>query len=111
MFGFYFYSFTVTFEINSVCYIRVSFPYSVVYFALPSLYPCLLINSVPICFTTFYQKRQTKIYATSISNVFVKCASHVVVVVVVVFFFSTLGAFTIESHHRNENVIKIIKLD
>ena len=43
VFGFYFYSFTVTFERNSVCYIRFPFPYSVFYFALPSLYPCLLI--------------------------------------------------------------------
>ena len=58
---------------------------------------------------TFYQKRQTKLNATSISNEFVACTSHVVVVVVVVF--PTIGAFTIESHHRNENVIKIIKLD
>ena len=43
VFGFYFHSFTVTFERNSVCYIRFSFRYSVFYFALPSLYPCLLI--------------------------------------------------------------------
>ena len=43
VFGFYFYSFTVTFERYSVCYIRFSFRYSVFYFALPSLYPCLLI--------------------------------------------------------------------
>ena len=60
---------------------------------------------------TFCQKRQTKINATSISNVFVACTSHVVVVVVVVVVFPTLTVFTIESHHRNENVIKIIKLD
>ena len=42
VFGFYVYSFAVTFEKNSVCYIRFPFPYSVFYFALPSLYPCLL---------------------------------------------------------------------
>ena len=65
----------------------------------------LFINFVPICFMTFYQKRQTKINATSISNVFVPCVSHFS------FFFFTLGAFTIESHPRNENVIKIIILD
>ena len=36
----------------------------------------LFINSVQICFMTFYQERQTKINTTSISNVFVPCASH-----------------------------------
>ena len=39
---------------------------------------------------TFYQKRQTKINATSISNVFVPCASH---------FFSF---FCIEDRHSNK---------
>ena len=53
--------------------------------------------------TFLYQERQTKINTTLISNVFAPCASH----------FFLLGAFTIESHqvHRNENSIKIIKLD
>ena len=40
---FYTYSFTVTFERNSVDYIRFHFPHSVFYFALPSLYLYLLI--------------------------------------------------------------------
>ena len=82
MFGFYFYSFTVTFERNSVCYIRFPFPQCILFrssFPLP-----LFINSAPIYFTTFYQKRQTKINVTSISNVFVPCVSH--------FFLFKLGA-------------------
>ena len=33
------------------------------------------------------------------------------VTLLLLLFFSTLGAFTIESHHKNENVVKIIKLD
>ena len=52
----------------------LSFP--TVYFISLSFPLPLFINSVPIYFTTFYQKRQTKINATSISNVFVPCASH-----------------------------------
>ena len=60
----------------------LSFP--TVYFISLSFPLHLLINSVPIYFTTFYQKRQTKINATSISNVFVPCASH--------FFLFALGA-------------------
>ena len=76
MFGFYFYSFTVTFERNSVCYIRLPFPYSVVYFALPSLYPYLLIllQFALRPFTKNAERRKTN--ATSISNVFVLCANH-----------------------------------
>ena len=63
VFGFYFYSFTVTFE-------HVWKKFSLLH---PLFFPlqCILsrssfplplfVNSVPICFTTFYQKRQTKI--------------------------------------------------
>ena len=75
MFGFHFYSFTVTFERNSVGYIRFSFPLQCILFRSSFPLP-LFINSVLICFMTFYQKRQTKINATSISNVFVPCVSH-----------------------------------
>ena len=75
MFGFYLYRFTVTFERNSVGYIRFSFPLQCILFRSSFSLP-LFINSVPICFMTFYQKHQTKINATSISNVFVACTSH-----------------------------------
>ena len=63
VFGFYFYSFTVTFE-------HVWKKFSLLH---PLVFPlqCILsrssfplplfVNSVPICFTTFYQKRETKI--------------------------------------------------
>ena len=44
VFGFYFYPFTVTLERNSVCCIRFHFAYSVIYFALLSLSPYLLIR-------------------------------------------------------------------
>ena len=53
----------------------LSFPLQCILFRSSFPLP-LFINSVPICFMTFYQKRQTKINATSISNVFVPCASH-----------------------------------
>ena len=54
-------------------------------FPLPSF-----INSVPIYFTTFYQKRQTKINATSIIMYSYRAQVR---------------------HYRNENVTKIINLD
>ena len=76
------------FERNSVCYIRFPFPYSVLYFALPSLYPRLLILFQFILLPSTKNAKRT-INATSISNVFVACASH----------------------YRNENVTKIINLD
>ena len=44
MLGFYFLSFTVTFERNSFCCIRFHFPYGVFDFALLSLSPYLLIR-------------------------------------------------------------------
>ena len=75
VFGFYFYSFTVTLERNSVCCILFHFPYSVFDFALLSLYPYLLIR-YKFVLRHFTKKRQTKINTTSISNVFVPCASH-----------------------------------
>ena len=34
--------------------------------------------------------------------------AQVTLLLLLLLFFSTLGAFAIESHHRNENVIKII---
>ena len=76
VFGFYFYSFTVTFERNSVCYIRFPFPYCVFYFALPSLYPCLLILFQFALRPFSKNAKRRKNSATSISYVFVPCASH-----------------------------------
>ena len=35
----------------------------------------LFINSVQICFTTFYPERQTKLNTTSIGNIFAQCAT------------------------------------
>ena len=50
----------------------------------------LFINSVQICFTTFYPERQTKINTTSISNIFVPCATlH-------------WGSLSIEDRHSNK---------
>ena len=50
----------------------------------------LFINSVRICFTTFYPERQTKINTTSISNIFVPCATlH-------------WGSLRIEDRHSNK---------
>ena len=69
------YSCTVTFERNSVCYIRFSFPLQCIIFRSSFPLP-LFFNSVPICFMTFYQKLQTKINAISISHVFVACTSR-----------------------------------
>ena len=37
--------------------------------------------------------------------------AQVTLLLLLLLFFSTLGAFAIESHYRNENVIKVIKLD
>ena len=58
----------------------------------------LFINSVPICFMTFYQKRQTKINATSISNVFVACTSRFSFF----FFFFFFFFFYIRSFYNRE---------
>ena len=52
----------------------------------------LFINSVQICFT-FYPERQTKIITTSISNIFVPCASH---------FFFALGSLSIKDHRSSK---------
>ena len=46
-----------------------------------------------ICFTTFYQERQTKINRTSISNIFEPCASH---------FSFYIGTLSTEDRHSNK---------
>ena len=75
----------------------LSFPLQCILFRSPfSL--SLFINSLPICFRISYQKRQIKINATSISNVFVPCASP---------FFSF---FCIEDLHSNKFRVATLRL-
>ena len=99
VFGFYFYSFTVTLERNSVCCILFHFPYSVFDFALLSLYPYLLIRYK---FVLRHFTKNAKRRSTRLQSVMYSYRAQVTF---------SLGAFTIESHHGNENIIKIIKLD
>ena len=75
VFGFYFYSIMVFFLKKFSLLHPLSFPLQCILFRSSFPFP-LFIDSAPICFTTFYQERQTKINTTSISNVFVPCASH-----------------------------------
>ena len=80
----------VSFERNSVCCIRFPFPYSVFYFALPSLYPYLLIlfQFVLRPFT-----KNTKRRSIVLQPLIYSYRAQVT-------FFFTLGAFTIERPYR-----------
>ena len=70
VFGFYFYSIMVFFLKKLSSLHPLSFPLQCILFRSSFPFP-LFINSAAICFTTFYQERQTKRNTTSISNVFV----------------------------------------